>query len=342
MAPSFTGDPGKPEDPSKAIVGYCEPWSLRAGELIELKASSHIPGEAALRLVRLSCGDPTSTGPGFAEREVPSSLPARVDLDEQPIVPGSFATIDLDGLQAASKLALTFSVMATRPQEPQSIMAIAGDGFRVEVGLEDGVLVLRSGNASLDLIPRRRLSNRRWYDVAVNVHLDAGRLHATMTTEPSASPGRDLLEPIDTAAEGATQIPAGRVVALTSLEFAATAGNDGSLRGDFDGRIARPKLTVDDQHLWWDLGQDMAGRAMVDGTGQHRHGELHQLPTRAVTGPTWDGSEQRWTVDPSQWDAVHFHKGDLYDAGWATTASPRPTSRPGQRDLCVPPGSRRR
>lgn len=69
----------------KTITGYCEPLSLRAGESIRLMASSHQPGPAQLDLVRIICGDPTRSGPGFQEREVPSDLPVEVTLDEQPL-----------------------------------------------------------------------------------------------------------------------------------------------------------------------------------------------------------------------------------------------------------------
>ncbi|MEL6982962.1 MAG: N,N-dimethylformamidase beta subunit family domain-containing protein, partial [Actinomycetota bacterium] len=91
-------------------------------------------------------------------------------------------------------------------------------------------------------------------------------------------------------------------------------------RGRFDGRLARPTLTVDGTELAWDLARHMDSPRMVETSGAERHGRLHQLPTRAVTGPGWNGTVERWTEDPSQWDAVHFHTDDLYDAGWATTA----------------------
>ncbi len=65
----------------------------------------------------------------------------------------------------------------------------------------------------------------------------------------------------------------------------------------------------------------MDTRAIVEIGGLGPDGVLHQLPTRGVTGPRWDGSVQAWTVDPSHYDAVHFHTDDLYDAGWPTTAT---------------------
>ncbi len=57
-------------DRDKTIVGYCEPLSLRAGEPIALHASSHVPGPVGLDIVRIVCGDPTRSGPGFEERPV--------------------------------------------------------------------------------------------------------------------------------------------------------------------------------------------------------------------------------------------------------------------------------
>jgi hypothetical protein len=35
--------------------------------------------------------------------------------------PGSYATIDLQGLCATEQVELSFSVLATRPQEPQTL-----------------------------------------------------------------------------------------------------------------------------------------------------------------------------------------------------------------------------
>ena len=313
MAPTLAGAPGDDNDPPKAITGYCEPWSLRAGESITLHASSHRPGSASLDLIRLICGDPTSAGPGFAEEVVASALPTEVHLDEQPLRPGSSATFDLSGLRADASIGLRFSLMLTRPKEAQTIVALTGEGIDVQIVAEAGGL-LRARTGSTDLALRSRpLTNRRWYDIELDLHLTTGRLRGGATTEMSASPGRDLLEVNEEPATAQASLgPA-------SLDWLILGGTiDG---GDFDGRIARPRMTVDDVELKWDVGQDMGGRSVIDASGHHRHGELHQLPTRAVTGPSWDGTQQRWSDDPSQWDAIHFHKDDLYDAGWAPTVT---------------------
>jgi N,N-dimethylformamidase len=36
-----------------------------------------------------------------------------------------------------------------------------------------------------------------------------------------------------------------------------------------------------------------------------------------VTGPGWTGDIHDWRAAPDQYDAIHFHADDLYDAGWA-------------------------
>ena len=91
--------------------------------------------------------------------------------------------------------------------------------------------------------------------------------------------------------------------------------------GTFDGRIGEISATIDSTELQWDLAQQMDTPVIVDVSDHGRHGELFQLPTRAITGPSWDGSEQRWRDAPEQWNAVHFHRDDLYDAGWDETVT---------------------
>ncbi len=302
--------------PAKMITGYCSTWSLRAGESIGLMASSHVPCEAKLSLVRLHCGDPTRTGPGFNEEPVLHSQlpegghPVTISLAEQPLRPGSYGTVDLDGLAITEFIALRFSLLATRPEEPQTILTLTGDSLVLQIRMEDGLLRVKAGATDLALRPMA-LEADRWYHVELACNLAEGTLIGNAVTDPSASPGRDLLQPNGDPVRGPLAVGASMLGSLI-------LGGD-SDGGNFDGRIARPKLVADSVELEWDLAQEMDGPTMVETGGRHRHGVLHQLPTRAITGPDWDGSQQRWTDEPHHWDAVHFHKDDLYDAGWSET-----------------------
>jgi len=301
------------EEPSlKTLVGYCEPWSLRAGEQVTLFASADQPESAQLDLVRIDCGDPTSAGPGFAEEVVAAPLPGTVSLTTQPITPGSYAVVDLEGVVARERTRIDVSVLATRPEEPQTIAWFETTKGEMAFVIENRRLCVKVGP---HVVPLRSapLAERRWYRLTVDVDLATGQFVAEVSTAPSASPGRDLLEP-PTETVTMDLPPATR-------EFQQLVLGGGPQGGNFDGRLGGVSFLADDTLLTWDFSKDMHTRRVVDTSGNDRHGTLHQLPARGVTGPTWDSTHQRWTDDPSQWDACHFHKDDLYDCGWEATAT---------------------
>ncbi|MEL6985189.1 MAG: hypothetical protein AAFO29_22345, partial [Actinomycetota bacterium] len=190
-SPARAGDDGQPD---KALIGYCEPWSLRAGEPIELLASSSVHPQARLSLVRLHCGDPTRSGPGFHEEEVTGiDLPTTVELSDQPLRPGSFATVDLDGMVASERLVVEVWIWPTRPAEEATVAVVAGPAFGFQLMLVDGIPRARISGADLAL-RSRPLTGRRWYKIRTEVDLMAGTVSGSVTTPPSASPGRDLIE----------------------------------------------------------------------------------------------------------------------------------------------------
>jgi N,N-dimethylformamidase len=309
------------EQELKQVTGYCAPWSLRAGDQVVLRASSHMPGPAQLDLVRIHCGDPTRSGPGYNEEEIVSTLPPDIALEHQPLTPGSWGDVDLSGLNAEdTAVELTFSMLSTRPDVASTVACLTDEEGAplITVSLAGGHVVVSSVDAELIM---RKAAISRWYDVAAILSAD-GQLSAAVTTAASFSPGRDLIEMA--ANNDSASAAGGRASgSLGALTFACYPTSGGPLQRTafFDGRLARPKLTVGATTLEWDLAQDMGGRSMVETSGAQRHGELHQLPTRAITGPSWDGSTQRWTDSPSMWDAVHFHADDLYDAEWDVTAT---------------------
>lgn len=304
------------DDPknTKTITGYCEPLSLRAGESIRCMASSHMPGPARLDLVRIICGDPTRSGPGFKEIEVPSDLPTEVVLTEQRLQPGSYGAVDLSGFSVTRQMTFKVHIFATRPDQDQTLFSVVGEsGPILALALSKRRLVTRIGKTEL-LLRVQPLQAKRWYQVEIAADLKAGIVTGTLTPQPSRSPGQDVFERFEPRTVS-TLISAEPTGPLQCCLFAASSDGD-----HFDGRLARPVLTFDATTLEWDFSKDMGGRQIVDVSGHERHGLLHQLPARAVTGPDWDGSHQAWTAMPSHYDAIHFHSDDLYDAGWPVTA----------------------
>lgn len=66
----------------------------------------------------------------------------------------------------------------------------------------------------------------------------------------------------------------------------------------------------------WDFSEGIPTRTAVDTGPYHLHGDVVNLPTRAMTGPNWSGTESDWTRAPQQYGAIHFHDDDVDDARW--------------------------
>ncbi|MFO1246685.1 MAG: DUF6605 domain-containing protein [Alphaproteobacteria bacterium] len=90
-------------------------------------------------------------------------------------------------------------------------------------------------------------------------------------------------------------------------------------RDHFNGRLENPRLLQGEDILaWWDFSLDIPTQKISD-RGPHKlHGELVNMPTRAMRGSSWTGEVMKWTDAPQQYGAVHFHDDDLYDCGWET------------------------
>ena len=113
--------------------------------------------------------------------------------------------------------------------------------------------------------------------------------------------------------------------------------------GCFNGRIDRPRLAAraldraeidalaadaippgtrcPDIVAAWDFSRDIPTETIRDASPNRLDGFTVNLPTRAVTGHNWDGTETCWTRAPHQYGAIHFHDDDLSDARWPAAFS---------------------
>ena len=71
----------------------------------------------------------------------------------------------------------------------------------------------------------------------------------------------------------------------------------------------------------WDFSKEIETTRAVDVGPLKLHGELKQLPTRAMKGWNWTGEEHNWQRKPDHYGAIHFHHDDVYDAGWETSVA---------------------
>jgi N,N-dimethylformamidase len=308
---------GEGSETTKTIVGYCEPLSLRAGERITLHASSHVEGPATLDVVRIVCGDPTRSGPGFEERPV-TSLPA-VDLDlrTQPLTLGSWGEIELGLLTVEARAVFAADLMPTRPQLNQTAVTLLdqNDQIVAAVRIADGVLGLTTTGDEPRQLSAATAERGRWHRLALTLARDRPELTLSVHVLPTRSPGRDLLLP-NSARVATAVMPRGWDGTISRVLLGRAPSGE-----HFDGRLGNVSLVVDGSVRRWDLSREVHTRRIVEVEGLGPDGLLHQLPARGVTGSRWNGSAQACATEPSHYDAVHFHADDLYDAGWEPTAS---------------------
>ena len=292
----------------KLVTGYCEPLSLRAGEEVQWFGSSHVPTSGVLDIVRLVCGDPTRSGPGFLEHDLETFSSLNIDLTEQPLVPGSYAEAQIPGVQP-NKLSVSFWFQPTLLKRDGVIASLHSTGAEIEILNRGEHLYGRLGSTELRL-RERPLERHRWYWFVFKFVFEKAVCEASVTAPESASPGRDLLQSGEERNEW--DLPH---LEFENIVFRLAAGVNGER---WDGRIAEPQICVDNDCYQWSFAEEMETNSLpaVNGNVDLK---LHQLPTRAVTGPEWNGAHQRWSDDPGQWNAVHFHHDDLYDAAWEPT-----------------------
>lgn len=274
---------------------------------MELKLSCEDTGPVTIDIVELLCGDETNPTFGLHERVVEvAGYPRVVDGYHQPLAAGSSATFGPSPLLAVEAFTVGCAVWpSVRPEQAQPVLSLGNhaiwwtrDGFALDPN--------QPGTGPLE--------HKRWYCVV----LSAGRGSATLDVSafPTRSPGTDSTS--KGGHVGGSMAPdTGGIGAPNTL----TVG-----RG-FDGRVAELWMATEAEAtqaaatFCWDASIDLEGTLWHD-TGEHQlHGTLHQLPARGVRGPHWDGTSQTPATAPRHYDAVHFHTDDLYDAGWATSAT---------------------
>ena len=277
----------------KLITAYCEPWSLRAGETIDWFGSSLQATSGQLDLVKLNCGDPTRSGPGFSEEECEIVPSETIDLNNQPVGPGSYAQAFVTTGQAESLLGVSLWFQPTLLKRDGVILSLESEGSSIEIYNIGTSLMGRFGDTEHSL-RKTSLERRRWYFLTIDVSGEDGVATVSVSSPRSASPGRDLLQQGE-------EISALDIPDLTFknpiLRLAA------GFRGErWDGRIAEPKLRVGSVVNEWQLETDMQ-KAVIPPTVGECELQLMQLPTRGVTGPHWTGEHQRWSDQPSEWNA---------------------------------------
>lgn len=329
---------------SKSLLGYADTFSVEQGKIIAFKVSAALPGQYRAEIVRLRCADHTGIGLKQFPVDTPANgtYPARF----QPTYAGSSVVVDADATAfALPRITLQAYIWPTTPARgAQALLGTWDDtgGRGYALILDDtGALALRLGDGTRrqTVSTRVPLLERHWYLVAASFDTTTGDVWVGQ--RPLMQYARD-----DTTAAQSARLECSPTTGGT---FRMAAWNvrvpDGphtgrSVAGGFyNGKLEAPlvagrPLTLQEHSALlqtataaaledtvvarWDLSQDIPSTRVVDVSPHGRHGQTVNLPTRAVKGVHWDGSEYNWTHKPEHYGAIHFHDDDLYDCGWDT------------------------
>ncbi len=305
----------------KQIVAYLDPWSVTAGDTLDVMVSCMSSGQFSAELVELISGDSRPHGTGFVEEKRSAAFEGVHTGRRQTLNPGSYAVLpDIPSVTRISLCLYVYPTLLARDWQPLA----GGDGLVVE--FRDGSLAASLDGEGLKLGPALKL--RRWHQVLLSYDSQSGRLGLAQRVL-----GVGVAEQDGDWHEEAVTVSKRQLAACDWLLGAALV--DGALKTGFNGRLEAPRLVGDAlatdvaasllsteavTHVAllgaWDFSQGINTEQLTDLSPGKRHGWTMQMPTRGVKGVHWDGSVQSWLEDPSQYGAIHFHEDDLVDAGW--------------------------
>ncbi len=314
------------------LLAYTDKLSVRPGDEIQVKVSAPGDDTYRARLMRVVCGDDSDEGPGFKLEPVNGMSESQLAGRYQPIPCGSYVAIkDRKGF-ALPSFSLSAFVWPTwiDKGEPQCILgnwdAATKSGYALYVDGK-GCLALRVGDSAPVALSEPFLG-RHWYRVAASFDARSGRI---VLGAHRALPYGGMEQRWTAKGKAKASNAANR--------FLIAAWNDGAkATAHFNGKIDAPSvygkalkiealltppggrgaLTARQSIAAWDFSRDIPGISIVDRGPKRRNGQTVNLPTRAMTGWNWDGTEHNWTHKPEHYGAIHFHDDDLYDCGWQT------------------------
>lgn len=306
------------------LLGYLDRWSVLPGERLSCRVSLVGGGPCQADLVRIVQGDRHPDAPGYREVEVADLGTFQAIF--QPLSTGSCAVIAPRApLAIDGAVSFAATVWPTLPGTGEQVIAsrldarganglslgIGADGAAFAEAVVDGVATRVSSGATVH--------PRRWYRLGMAHDPASGKLQVVQLP-------LDRQPALADAGEGAATTPAGRSLFDVDAPLYLARRGGAVPGGWFNGRIHAPELragAIDQGALVaaWDFSLEIPSTRIVDVSGNGLHGELVNLPTRAVTGPDWDGSCHCWTHDAGHYGAIHFHDDDLYDANWSESLS---------------------
>lgn len=279
---------------------------------------------------------------GVADEPMHTAVTGPHSGRRQSVHPGSYAIVpESPLLRELRSFTIQMWIWPTTPHkdEPQGLLTRwseserRGFGLFLEGGRGLALWLAGADGETLSMATHRPFDARRWYLVAACYDAEEGRvaLHQTPLDNcmadtspvsypiPPTSPGGHRGSLLIAAAgdlrdrvpkRGASHFYNGKIDSPRVFGRALSADEVGLLEA------GEPAGTLPGLVAAWNFAEDISSRRILDTSGHGLHGELVNMPVRAMTGHDWDGTHVDFRHAPGQWRAIHFHDDDLEDACW--------------------------
>jgi N,N-dimethylformamidase len=328
----------------KKIAGYADEISVAPGERIRFMVSCE-PGVDTYQadIVRLISGDRQPGGPGYRDELLPTSVSGEYPGRTQETYCGSYAVVpDGPAFDDLNDLSLQATIFPTLPNLRRACLISrmdinAGRGFALWTDPEQGlVLQLGDGDGGLqEFALGQPFVSREWYLVSASFDSASGEVHLRQQLLDSYA--------LDTSSGESRHTSDGAAVVGCDAPLLIAAASREEARGRpigemiFNGRIERPVVASrvlqrgeiealrgdsvpvglrSDICAAWDFAREMETDRIIDISPNRAHGELINLPIRAVRSFSWSGGELSFRHAPDQYAAIHFVDDSLYDCEW--------------------------
>jgi N,N-dimethylformamidase len=324
------------------ITGYGDRYSVRPGETVRFMVSCDGLERYRADIVRVINGDTNPAGPGFNEELVETPVNGDYPGHKQEINAGSYVAVSGGAsVSCLTSIHVQAMIWPTTPEKREQALIAkwAADeeaGFALTIDTS-GCLALKIGDGAGQtetVSTGVALLAREWYFVAAS--FDAADGHVTLVQECLARYARTNMQSRVVAKVGVRPAMNNGAPLMMGAWQNRQEGDRIVAAAHYNGKIDMPRiaarpLSADEMmvarataapHLEgvligaWDFSKEIDTTRVIDTSPNQLHGEVINLPARAMKGHNWTGQEMNWTNAPEQYGAIHFHDDDIYDAGW--------------------------
>lgn len=315
------------------LLGYANKLSGCPGDTLEFKISSTSKEPIHAHLVRVICADPNPAGMGLVEEKVPVAFGGTFPSVERPFFPGSCASIAVDGVfQSSPSFTLVANLWPTAPERGVQGIISCQDSrtesfFHVCLDAHGfAMATLSTPHQTFTITTGEKFKIRKWARIWASYDANTQTLSVGQ---------HELTPPFKKATTTQVLDAAVDLRAMDQMFIAALQGTPANHH--FNGKIEAPMVfdrVLSEEEILnlsrqipgglqahWDFSKGISTTKIEDVGPHQKHGDLFNMPARAMTGSNWTGEEMCWRHAPQHYGAIHFHEDDIYDFGWQTDFS---------------------